>query len=143
MNLRYAVRSEDTEQIAVMQWVRMHLARWPELFLLHHIPNGGARNPGEGAKLKQMGVLAGVADLHLPAARGMYHGLYIEMKYDDGRLRKSQKDFLKAAAAEDVFCCVCYTAEDAIEIIRQYVSRDTKYPNLSILKDGKQIGTVK
>ena len=55
--------SEDLEQEVVMQWVHMNTGKWPELALLHHIPNGGARSSREGAKLKRMGVLAGVADL--------------------------------------------------------------------------------
>ena len=135
--------SEDLEQEVVMQWVHMNTGKWPELALLHHIPNGGARSSREGAKLKRMGVLAGVADLHLPVARGPWHGLYIEMKHGEGRLQESQKDFLKLAAEQGVYCIVCYSAEDAIEVIRQYVSRATKYPNLSILKGGKSSETVK
>ena len=32
--------------------------------------------------------------------------------------------------------------EEAIEIIKHYVSRDTVHPNLAILKKGEQIGTI-
>lgn len=140
----YVMRSsEDTEQEIVIQWARMNSGKWPELSLLHHIPNGGSRSKKEGARFKRMGVLAGVADLHLPVARGPWHGLYIEMKYGEGRLSNSQKDFLKLAAEQGVYCIVCYSAEDAIEVIRQYVSRETAYPNLTILKNGKEKGIVK
>lgn len=135
-------RSEDTEQEVVIQWARMNSGKWPELSLLHHIPNGGSRGKSEAARFKRMGVLAGVADLHLPVARGPWHGLYIEMKYGEGRLSNSQKDFLKLAAEQGVYCIVCYSAEDAIEVIRQYVSRETAYPNLTILKNGKEKGVV-
>lgn len=135
-------RSEDTEQEVVIQWVRMNSGKWPELSLLHHIPNGGSRGKSEAARFKRMGVLAGVADLHLPVARGPWHGLYIEMKYGEGRLSNSQKDFLKLAAEQGVYCIVCYSAEDAIEVIRQYVSRETAHPNLTILKNGKEKGIV-
>lgn len=106
--------SEDTEQETVVQWARMMSGRWPELGLLHHIPNGGSRNKKEAVKLKRMGVLAGVADLHLPVSRSGYHSIYIEMKFDDGRLSKSQKEFLKAASYERNYCIVCYSAADAI-----------------------------
>lgn len=136
-------RSEDTEQEVVIQWVRMNSGKWPELSLLHHIPNGESRGKSEAARFKRMGVLAGVADLHLPVARGPWHGLYIEMKYGEGRLSNSQKDFLKLAAEQGVYCIVCYSAEDAIEVIRQYVSRETTHPNLTILKNGKEKGIVK
>ena len=143
MSTTYVMRnSEDAEQETVIQWARICSGKWPELKLLHHIPNGGRRNAKEAAKLKRMGVLAGVSDLHLPVARGGYHSLYIEMKYDEGRLLKSQKDFLQAAAAEGNYCTVCYSAADAIEILDLYMHGRT-IENLSILKGGKSIGTVR
>ena len=135
------LRSEDSEQETVIQWARMMSGRWPELKLLHHIPNGGSRNKKEAVKLKRMGVLAGVADLHLPISRAGYHSLYIEMKFDDGRLQKSQKEFLKAAAAEYNCCVVCYSSADAIEILDKYMHNRT-IENLSILKGSKRIGMV-
>lgn len=91
MNRRYARKSEDTEQMSVMDWARWNQNAHPELELLHHCPNGGSRNKAEAVKLKQMGVKAGIPDLCLPVPMGMYNGLYIEMKYDTGRLEDSQK----------------------------------------------------
>ena len=41
MNLRYAKRSEDTEQINVASWAAWNERQYPELKWLHHIPNGG------------------------------------------------------------------------------------------------------
>lgn len=147
MNLKYALRSEDTEQIAVVQWSKYQQNVHPELKLLHHCPNGGSRNKAEAVKLKQMGVVAGIPDLHLPVPKGIYCGLYIEMKYGDGTVQKTQREFLKAAADAGHFCVVCYGAEEAIEIIRQYVNLkpiDTgkgeskmKVSNKSILREGR------
>ena len=143
MSTTYTLRSsEETEQEIVIQWARMHSERWPELKLLHHIPNGGTRKRKEAAKLKRMGVLAGVSDLHLPVSKAGYHSLYIEMKYGDGKLQKSQKEFLIAAAAGRNYCIVCYTAEDAIDVLEKYMHNRT-YENLLIIKDGKVHGTVK
>jgi hypothetical protein len=48
MNLKYALRSEDTEQIAVINWAQWNMQRYPELELLHHVPNGGSRNKKRG-----------------------------------------------------------------------------------------------
>ena len=132
---------EEAEQEVVMQWARISHARWPELALLHHIPNGGSRSAREGAKLKRMGVLAGVSDLHLPVPHSGYHSLYIEMKAGDGRLQQSQKSFLHAAAAWGNCCIVCYTAEDAIEVIGRYL-HNRNIENLSIIRGGKIIGTI-
>lgn len=41
MNLRNAKRSEDTEQINVIQWASWNINRYPELKWLFHVPNGG------------------------------------------------------------------------------------------------------
>ena len=114
VNRRYARRSEDTEQMSVMDWARWNQNAHPELELLHHCPNGGSRNKAEAVKLKQMGVKAGIPDLCLPVPMGMYNGLYIEMKYDTGRLEDSQKKMLKALAAAGHYCTVCYGAEEAM-----------------------------
>ena len=114
MSTTYIKRSsEDTEQEVVIQWARFSSGKWPELKLLHHIPNGGSRNKKEAVKLKHMGVLAGVADLHLPAA-----------------------------AAEDNYCIVCYSAADAIEAIATYLEENPRYNNLSVISHGRVVGKI-
>ena len=147
MNMRYAMRSEDTEQINVITWAQWNVKRYPELKWLHHIPNGGSRNRAEAVKLKQMGVKSGVSDLCLPYPKGLYCGLYIEMKYDKGRHQPSQKEFLNDMAAAGHFVTTCYSAEEAIKVLEEYLFlADKKHmernqrmsiPNNSILKDGK------
>ena len=100
--------SEATEQEALMQWAAVQTARYPELQLLHHIPNGGTRRPAEAAHLKAMGVKPGVPDMCLPVARGGKHGLYIEMKCGKGRLSAPQKKMIAALTEQGYACAVCY-----------------------------------
>ena len=150
MNMKYATRSEDTEQIAVIQWAQYSSSRYPELRWLHHCPNGGSRNRLEAVKLKQMGVKAGVSDLCLPYPKGIYCGLYVEMKFGDNRQQESQKKFLKDMADAGNFVATCYSAEEAIKVIEEYIhlsdrnhrERNTamSIPNNSILKGGKIVG---
>lgn len=147
MNMKYALRSEDTEQINVIQWAGWNTVRFPELKWLHHCPNGGSRNRNEAVKFKQMGVKAGVSDLCLPYPKGMYCGLYIEMKYGDNRLQDTQKEFLADMAEAGHFVVTCYSAEEAIRIIEEYLFlADKKHmernqrmsiPNNCIIKNGK------
>lgn len=147
MNMKYALRSEDTEQINVIQWAGWNMNRYPELKWLHHCPNGGSRNRNEAVKFKQMGVRAGVSDLCLPYPKGVYCGLYIEMKYGDNRLQDTQKEFLADMAEAGHFVVTCYSAEEAIRIIEEYLYlADKKHmerelrmsiPNNSIMKNGK------
>ena len=166
MNMKYALRSEDTEQINVIQWAGWNMNRYPELRWLFHVPNGGSRNRAEAVKFKQMGVKAGVSDLCLPFPRGMYCGLFIEMKFGDNRQQDKQKEFLADMAEAGHFVATCYSAEEAIKVIEEYLklphgekeesiirdiaklTEDEKvrkgieinlmpFPNNSILKDGK------
>lgn len=147
MNLKYARRSEDTEQITVIQWARYQWARYPELELLHHCPNGGSRNKAEAVKLKQMGVKAGMPDLCLPVPKGKYAGLYIEMKYDKGKLRDSQKEILHKLADIGHYVAVCYGAEEAIKVLEEYCrllpldtgnkENEMKYGNRMVHKGGE------
>lgn len=130
MNLKYAKRSEDTEQINVISWAAWQQHRYPELKWLHHIPNGGTRNKAEAIKLKQMGVKSGVSDLCLPYPKGIYCGLYIEMKFDKGRHQPSQKEFLKDMAAAGHYVATCYTTEDAISVIEKYCALPTSREKL-------------
>ena len=155
MNMKYALRREDTEQIVVIQWAQYNVNRYPELKWLHHCPNGGSRNQREAVKLKQMGVKAGVSDLCLPYPKGIYCGLYIEMKFGDNRQQTSQKEFLKDMAGAGHFVATCYSAEEAIGVITEYLNLQKNMqgeaykeiceaagvimsiPNNSILKNGK------
>lgn len=139
MNMKYAMRSEDTEQMAVIQWAQYHVNKYPELKWLYHCPNGGSRNKQEAVKFKQMGVKAGVSDLCLPYPKGIYCGLYIEMKFGNNRQQASQKEFLADMAAAGHFVATCYSADEAVEVIEEYLKIDSKMqiPNNSILKDGK------
>ena len=115
------VPTEDEEQIAVMSWAALMEGRYPELRLLHHIPNGGKRGKREAAVFKAMGVKAGVPDLFLPCAREGYHGLYVEMKALDGRPSKAQLEMLKALSGQGYRCVVCHGADEARRVIEDYL----------------------
>ncbi len=139
--LKYSLKSEDTEQASIIGWAQWQQGRDSELRMLYHCPNGGSRNKIEAAKLKQMGVVAGVPDLHLPVPKGVYHGLYIELKYGGGRLEKSQREFLQAAAGYGYYAVCCYGAEMAIRIIQEYLNLADggrmATGNASVLKEGQ------
>lgn len=147
MNMRYAKRSEDTEQINVVSWAGWNMSRYPELKWLFHVPNGGSRNKQEAVKFKQMGVKAGVSDLCLPYPKGSYCGLFVEMKFGNNRQQDTQKEFLADMAAAGHFVATCYSAEEAIKVIEEYLNLsdavhmernlNMSIPNNSILKDGK------
>ncbi len=112
---------EDDHQIALMRWAVCAKGEWPELDLLHHIPNGGKRSPREAARFRRMGVKPGIPDLFLPAARPPYHGLYIELKAPDGRATQLQRDTLAKLAARGYAAVVCFGWSEARRTIITYL----------------------
>lgn len=121
-NKDYPVPSEDTEQITLMHWAQMQYGRHPELRLLFAIPNGGSRNKIEAAKLKAMGVKAGVSDLFLPVPRGRYAGLWIEMKrLTGGRATKEQREWLAEMTRQGYAAHICKGWKAAAEVIQNYL----------------------
>ena len=115
------VPDEESEQSVVFDWAARQSHKYPELSLLYHIPNEGKRSLGTGARLKAMGLKPGVSDICLPVARGKYHGLYIELKAQGGAPTTAQTDFLIAVREQGYCSCICFGAESAIEIIREYL----------------------
>ena len=115
--------SEAQHQAAVIKWSQQPAVRhrWPELALLHHIPNGGTRDPVEAKHLKQQGVKRGVPDLCLPVPRGGFHGLYIEMKTEQGRATDEQKWWGEQLTKQGYCWSVCHGWEIATRVIESYL----------------------
>ena len=120
--------TEAEEQTALFEWAAVQRGKYPEIDLLHHIPNGGYRAKHEAAKLKAMGVKAGVPDLFLPVARGECHGLYIELKrMADGRPSGEQIDWMTALAAQGYQVALCRGWDAAAREIMRYLGMRESY----------------
>jgi hypothetical protein len=114
--------TEASEQIALIQWASLMAGKYPELELLHHIPNGGSRNKIEAVNLKRQGVKSGVPDLDLPVARGGYHGLRIEMKTETGRETPEQIWWREKLTEQGYFATVCHGWPSAVRTIEWYMN---------------------
>lgn len=115
--------SEDDEQIALFEWRDLHLRKYPELTLLHHIPNGKKRDIKTAVRLKKLGVKPGIPDICLPVcrprkgnglvrweemqARDMWLSLYIELKVKNGRCSSSQLDVINDLLGQGHCVLVC------------------------------------
>lgn len=115
--------TEAQHQRAVILWSEQPSIRkkYPELSLLHHIPNGGGRDEIEGAHLKQQGVRKGVPDLSLPVPSGKYHGLYIELKRPGGTPTHEQIWWMDKLRSVGFYSAICYGWEDAVNTIERYL----------------------
>jgi hypothetical protein len=126
---------EAKEQKAVIEWAQLEpLGVLPGKIgdYIFAVPNGGyGLSPALGAKMKAMGLKAGVSDLCLPVPSGIYHGLFLEMKkqhmhfqypslvkaaYKENQLEWQERMQLAGYKAEFAF-----GAGEAIDIIQEYI----------------------
>ena len=107
------IPTEDEEQAALFDWAARMQARYPELQLLHAIPNGGARHAAVGAKLKRTGVKRGVPDICLPVAR-------------HGRVSAEQAAWMDALVREGYHCALCCSWDAARDVIQRYLSEEAE-----------------
>lgn len=114
--------TEAEEQKALIQWAKFQEKKYPELKLLYHCPNGGTRNKLEAANLKRQGVKAGVPDLFLPVSRNNKHGLFLEMKVGRNKCTDNQKKWIRKLLEQGYEVKVCYSCEEAIQIIKKYLN---------------------
>lgn len=108
---------EHDLQVACVQWFRM---QYPRL-MIFAVPNGGERNIKTASRLKNEGVLSGVADLCILVPNDKFHGLFIEMKYGKNKQSQSQIDFQKYAESHGYAYCLCYDFESFICIVNSYL----------------------
>ena len=90
----------------------------PRLKMLHPVENtkGAGRGPAG------FEYCAGVPDMFLAAPVGGYHGLYIELKTQTGKVSKAQREYHKRLRQEGYAVAVCYGAENAIKMLDYYLS---------------------
>lgn len=120
-SLPVATPTEAQEQALLFRWTQYNRGKHPELALLFHIPNEGARSVVTGAHLKQQGMKKGVPDLFLPVAKGRYHGLFIEMKSKTGKPTADQKWWIDHLRLQGYCAVICYGCSQAIDVLEQYL----------------------
>ena len=112
---------EEIEQATLFRWASYAQMQNEELKLMYHIPNEGKRSAAMGARLKAEGLKAGVPDVCLPTAHGGYIGLFIEMKVKPNKPTENQKQWLRDLRKAGHFTAVCYSWEEAKELIEEYI----------------------
>lgn len=122
--------SEHTEQSAVFEWAALMSNRYPELQLLFAIPNAGKRSYGAAAWMKQEGLKSGVPDMFLAVTQQNWYdyetadftgGLFIEMKRGKNKTTPEQDWWIQKLKDEDYQVSVCYSADEAIAVIKDYL----------------------
>ena len=116
--MKLALKSEEAlQRAAAEQW--KWRGRADSIFA--HIPNGGARNPIVGAKLKAQGVLAGMLD-NLCLGDVPF---FIELKNPKhsnpmAKLSPEQRDIMNRLQAIGVTCYVSSDLDEVIAILEKH-----------------------
>lgn len=114
---------EHIEAVTLMRWVRLSMAKYPDLAMLWHVPNGGHRSKAAAGKFKAEGVKAGVSDYALDCARGGWHGLRIELKAKGGRLSPEQREYIEDCLFQNYRAEVAVGWEQAKDILIDYLEQ--------------------
>lgn len=118
---------EDGEQTALFRWADLNRGRWPELGMLYAVPNGAflagdaKRRAIQAARLKRQGLKPGVPDVCLPVPRAGFHGLYVEMKAEGGRVQEEQGEWIAALRTHGYIAEVCVGWKPAAELLTRYL----------------------
>ncbi len=129
--------SEHEHQALLVQWARINKIRWPELEWFHAIPNGaklpftknarGQRYSPQAQRLKKEGLTSGIPDTCLPVPRAMFHGLYMELKAEDGEPTPEQINCIRFLNSHGYFACICYGFDDAVRVLEWYLELPAYY----------------
>ena len=116
------MKPEDRLQIAVMDYLRY---QYPNVLAIH-VANERATSPMQGALLKRKGVTAGVPDVLIfePKIEPYwleYYGLAIELKVGKNKPTARQVEMLERFKMAAWNAHVCYSFEEAKEVIDNYL----------------------
>jgi len=93
---------------------------------MHHnlfaVPNGGRRDRITGAKLKEEGVLAGVADIIFLKSNRFYGALLIEIKTPKGMQSDPQIEWENKISKDGYKYTVCRSVDDFVKVIIDYLN---------------------
>lgn len=110
---------ESDLQISCVRWFRYQYAKYARL--LFSIPNGAVTSEVQRRLLVANGLVNGVSDLMLAYPSGYYHSMFVEMKVGKNKQSKYQKDFQKAVEGAGFKYVVCYTIDEFITEINEYL----------------------
>lgn len=113
---------EELEMFAFFDYCRCMESQNPAYALAFHVPNERRASIPRRVALKRAGVRKGIPDIVVPVSNDKYSGLYIEMKVKPNKASPEQMAILRQLNSVGNYAVLCWSAQDAIEIINKYVS---------------------
>lgn len=120
--------AEYNEQAKLFDWIRISAIRDKRLKWAFSSQAGERfKNALAGARAKRAGMTAGIPDVCIPYPNKGYAGLWIEMKKRIVRgeskpvVSPSQKECIEYLNSAGYKAVVCYGADEAIVVIKEYL----------------------
>jgi|TARA_R100000808_G_C2110459_1_gene124714 hypothetical protein len=111
-------KAEQRLQTAIVKYIRL---AYPNTLFTATMGGVKLNSWSQRNALKATGYLKGVADLLIFETKGMYKGLFIEVKTETGRMTKEQKQFQTNATARGYLCVCCKGFDETKEILDDYL----------------------
>jgi len=114
-----AVKREEKLQVACANYLRL---QYRGVFWFHP-PNEAKHHINYRARLKLMGVRAGIPDIMICCRSQVWVGLAIELKVKGNYPTPAQRECLKALKDEGWFTAICHTIEEFQEEVDKYFDK--------------------
>jgi hypothetical protein len=114
-------QNERAEQTALFAWARYNVTKYPPLQWLFATLNGERLQPGQAARAKAAGMVAGVVDCWLIWPVGDAPGMAFEMKAGHNKPTAEQAEWLAHLAECGWRTGVYYSHEEAAAAIVEYL----------------------
>jgi hypothetical protein len=114
---------ESKIQQQCVQWFRYSFPKK----LIFAIPNGVLIGGNQLQRIKRWNILkaegatSGVPDLLICFPSGQYHGLFVEMKTEKGKLSEAQKTIHSQLINSGYCVKICRSLDDFIQTVHKYV----------------------
>jgi len=108
---------EDDLQRAIVRYLELQK---PDC-IWFAVPNGGYRRKVEAARMKGMGVRAGVADLCFTWGRNLYRDggtIFVELKAEKGRQSPAQKKFQRECEDRSIEYCLVRSLDEMRALLK-------------------------
>lgn len=115
-------RPEEQEQTAFFDYCRAMANVHKGYALAFAIPNERKASIQRRVAMKRAGLTKGIPDICVPVGNDKYNSLFIEMKVKPNRASPEQMDILKKLNAAGNYAVICWSADEAIEIISKYLA---------------------
>ncbi len=112
------MNKEDNLLLSVASYLRL---QYPNV-LFCHIANERKTSVWQGAKLKKLGVRAGMPDILIFQPNKTYSGLALELKIKPNKPTKNQLEVLTMLSNNNWNTAVCYSFDEAKNLIDNHLN---------------------